>query len=276
LGSNIQRAIDLDLRPKLQDNMPMDKTLLKGLGLLETLSRSPKARGVSELAEEVGLTRSNTHRTLQTLVAAGYVYQNQASSYGCTLKLFELANAVLARIDVVEVAQPPIQALATRTLETVHLSVLDGIEVIYLQKIDSPQPVRAYTSVGGRAPAYCVATGKAMLAYRGREYLERLEGVMRAYTPSTITSVAALEEELRQVRTREYAINRGEWRASVCGLASAIFDASGRPVAGVGISGPIERLKPARLNQFADDVVLAARQISKALGHTPNSGLTGG
>ncbi|MCB1467636.1 MAG: IclR family transcriptional regulator [Rhizobiaceae bacterium] len=250
----------------------MDKTLLKGLSLLETLSRSPTARGVSELAEEVGLTRSNTHRTLQTLVAAGYVHQNEASNYGCTLKLFELANAVLARVDVVEIAQPAIQALAAKTLETVHLSVLDGVEVIYLQKIDSPQPVRAYTSVGGRSPAYCVATGKALLAHMGRHYLDQLEGQMRAYTPRTITNVATLAEELRQVRKQHYAINRGEWRASVCGLASAIFDASGRPVAGIGISGPTERLKVTRLREFSEDVVMAARQISKALGYSPHFG----
>lgn len=248
----------------------MDKTLLKGLGLLEILARSPAARGVSELAAEVGLTRSNTHRTLQTLVSAGYVRQGKASSYECTLKLFELANAVLARIDVAQVAQPVIQALALTTRETVHLSVLEGIEVVYLRKIDSPQPVRAYTSVGGRSPAYCVATGKALLAHQGEGYLDRLAGHLEPHTPRTITSMEALAADLAQVRHQGYAINRGEWRASVCGLAAPVFDAMGRAVAGIGISGPTERLRISRLREFSGDVVEAARQISQALGHGPS------
>jgi DNA-binding IclR family transcriptional regulator len=245
----------------------MDKTLLKGLGLLEMLAVGTGRRGVSQLAKEAGLTRSNTHRTLQTLVAAGYVRQTESLGYECTLKMFELANAVLARTDVAQVSQPIIQALAGKTRETVHLSILDGIEVVYVQKIDSPQPVRAYTSIGGRSPAYCVATGKAMLAYKGDEYLSRLKGRLEPHTPRTITSVEALAEEFAQVRRQGYAVNRGEWRASVCGIAAAIFDAAGRPVAGIGISGPTERLRVSRLREFGPDVVAAARQVSRALGH---------
>jgi IclR family KDG regulon transcriptional repressor len=246
----------------------LDKTLVKGLEVLEALAMSDSARGVSELAREMGLTRSNVHRTLKTLVGAGYARQDSKGDYECTLKLFQLAGSVVARVDVKREAEPFMAELAAKTLETVHLSVLDDTDVIYLHKIDSPQPVRAYSTIAGRAPAYCVATGKALLAFQDEEYLERFRGKLQPHTPKTLATGTALREELAQVREQGYALNRGEWRETVCGLAAPIFDATRRPLAAVGISGPVERLKPARLKAFTPDVVQAARSISEALGYT--------
>jgi DNA-binding IclR family transcriptional regulator len=163
-----------------------------------------------------------------------------------TLKQFELAGSILGRIDVKRAAEPFMEALAEKALETVHLSVLDDRDVIYLHKIDSTQPVRAYTNIGGRAPAYCVATGKALLAFQSEGYLGRFAGKLKAFTPRTLTTPAALRQEIEQIRQQGYAINRGEWRESVWGLAAQIFDATRRPLSALGISGPAERLKPAR------------------------------
>jgi DNA-binding IclR family transcriptional regulator len=246
----------------------LDTTLLKGLEVLQALAFSDAARGVSDLARELGLTRSNAHRTLKTLCAAGYVRQNESNgNYECTLKLFQLGGAVLARVNVKQVAEPLMETLAAKTQETVHLSVLDEGDVIYLHKIDSPQPVRAYSTVAGRAPAYAVATGKALLAFQSDGYLNRFEDKLEAFTPKTLATMTSLRHEIETIRQQGYAVNRGEWRASVCGLAAPIFDASRRAVAAVGISGPVERLKPAALKAFTPDVVQAARSISQSLGY---------
>jgi len=246
----------------------LDKTLLKGLEVLEVLALSESPRGVSELARELGLTRSNAHRTLKTLCAAGYARQDEASgNYECTLKLFQLGGALLSRVDVKRAAEPVMEALAKKTQETVHLSALEGIDVIYLHKIDSPQPVRAYSTVAGSAPAYAVATGKALLAFQSDGYLDRFEDKLEAFTPRTLATAAALRQEIEVIRQQGYAVNRGEWRASVCGLAAPIFDATRRSIAAIGISGPVERLKPMALKAFAPDVVQAARAISQSLGY---------
>ncbi len=249
----------------------MDKTLIKGLTLLEALATGPAPRGVSDLAQATGLTRSNAHRTLQTLVAAGYARQQADGRYDCSLKIFELGNAVIARIDVATVAGPFIQALAEKTEETVHLSVLDGADVVYVQKIDSPQPVRAYSRVGGRAPASCVATGKALLAFQGQAERDAVIGQLHPYTPRSITDPGELAEELDRIRQQGYAINRGEWRESVCGLAAPIFDAAGQAVAGVGISGPRQRLTSSKLRGFSGEVLATASAISQALGYPGRS-----
>jgi DNA-binding IclR family transcriptional regulator len=247
----------------------MDKTLVKGLEVLEALAQSESSRGVSELARELGLTKSNVHRTLQTLCAAGYARQNEVSGeYECTMKIPRIAAAILGRIDLKRVAEPFMQAVASATQETVHLSVLDDADVFYVHKIDSPHPVRAYSEISGRAPAYCVATGKALLAFQDDSYLQRFGERLKVHTPRTIATQVELRQELAQVRQQGYAINRGEWRETVGGLAAPIFDAARHPLAAIGISGPVERLRPAQIKAFTPEVVRAAREISAALGYT--------
>lgn len=246
----------------------MDKTLLKGLSVLETLAQMDGQHPTIEtLAERVQLTRSNTHRTLQTLVHAGYVERDPVNGgYCATMKLFALGVRHVNRLDLRKIAQPFMQKLAKQCGETVHLSVLDNLDVIYIDKIESEQPIRAYSMVGGRAPAYAVATGKAMLAAEGDTGLLRLQQVLEKFTPHTLSDISALEKDLKKATKNGYAINRGEWRAGVGGLASPIFNGLQRPVAALGISGPTDRLTPARMKELAPLVVDGAAQISAAMG----------
>jgi DNA-binding IclR family transcriptional regulator len=252
----------------------MDKTLLKGLAVLEAVAENEgRPRTIDELAGHVGLTRSNVHRTLQTLAHAGYVIKDETSgNYRSTLRLFELGARQVSQFDVRKYAPPLMRTLAQETGETVHLSVLEGIDVIYIEKIDSPQPVRSYTAVGGRAPAYAVATGKAMLAYQPQGYLERYEHALAAHTAATITSLDALREELAMVVHAGYAINRGEWRDSVGGVAAAIFNGMGEVVAALGISGPLERLSKKRMEEMAPLVKQQAAALSQAMGYRARAG----
>jgi DNA-binding IclR family transcriptional regulator len=247
----------------------MDKTLLKGLMVLEAVTDvENRPRTIEELAARVGLTRSNTHRTLQTLVHAGYVVKDgDSGGYRATVRLFELGARQLAQLDVRKLAQPAMRRLADKTGETVHLSILDGIDVVYIDKIDSPQPIRAYSYIGGRGPAYAVATGKVLLAHQPEGYLARYEDALQVHTPRTITSMAALEDEMRKIRRQGYAVNRGEWRATVGGVAVAIFNSLEQPVAALGISGPLERLGAARIKELTPAVAECAREVSGSMGY---------
>src|ERR1700761_1104404 len=247
----------------------MDKTLLKGLVVLEAvtdLENQPKT--IEELANRVGLTRSNAHRTLQTLIHAGYVERDeQAGGYRGTIRLFELGARQLAQLDVRRVALPLMRALAERTEETVHLSVLDGLDVVYVEKIDSAQPIRAYSMVGGRGPAYAVATGKALLAYQHEGYLDGYAKQLTRHTAATVTSLPALKDELQKVVRTGYAINSGEWREGVGGVAATVFNGLDQPIAAVGISGPLERLTARKMKEFAPDVQACALKVSRAMGY---------
>ena len=107
-----------------------------------------------------------------------------------------------------KLAAPYIARLARDTGETIHLSVLDGMDVIYIDKVDSVQPIRAYSMVSRRAPAYAVATGKALLAAEGEAYLARAAKRLERYTPSTIVEIVALKADLAKAARVGYAINR--------------------------------------------------------------------
>ncbi|OWT56851.1 IclR family transcriptional regulator [Candidimonas nitroreducens] len=252
----------------------MDKTLLKGLAVLETVaSMRGDVQTIDELASQMGLTRSNAHRTLQTLIHAGYVERDKGrSGFHSTMKLFELGARSVRKLDIRKVALPFMERLSKVTHETLHLSVLIDLEVVYIEKIDGVLPIRAYTSLGGRAPAYAVATGKALLAAADDEYLSRFGNEFVGYTPATITDLSVLKRELRKVMANGYAVNRGEWRDGVGGVAAPVFDGSNKAVAALGISGPLERQTAAAIKEFGPLIARVALQLSKALGYTRDYG----
>jgi len=245
----------------------MDKTLIKGVTLLQYLVHSPTLCSVSTLSKALGLQPSNVHRTLQTWAELGFVAQDPASGdYHCSLKLFEWGCKVAGGFDVRRVAHEHLLKLGQSTQETIHLSVLDGADIVYLDKIDSPQPVRAYSEVGGRAPAHCVATGKALLASQGAAALERLPKSLPRPTPNTCGNLTSLKSELDKIRARGYAINNEEWRIGVNGLGAVIFDQLGDAIAAVGLTAPASRLDEQRAALLGAAVLETANQITRALG----------
>lgn len=253
--------------PSTSDPNPVDKTFVKGLTLLERLASAEKPRGVTSLSKDLGLTKSNIYRLLSTLVALGYARQVERNGdYELTPKIWEMGIRVGSRIDVVKAARPDMEQLADQTGEAVHLSILDGTEVLYLDKIESRQPIAAYTRVGGRAPAWCVATGKAMLAHRLTD-VETLRPLLRPFTPHSIVDMDALLDEFAEIRRAGWAMNRGEWREGVHGLAAPLRDARGQVVASVGISGPGTRFKAKQVKDWSKAVMAAAATISASLGY---------
>jgi DNA-binding IclR family transcriptional regulator len=244
----------------------MNNTLVKGLQVLESLARCGRPAGVSELAASLGMPKSGTHRLLQALVEEGYVVRHDAGGYAASIKLWELGSAALSGFDLRRHADPLMEGLMRHTDETVHLSVLDQREVVYVHKVDSANPVRAYTQIGGRAPAHCVATGKAMMAFKSAAWLEDAMRHLAPSTPRTLTDAGLFAAEMQKVRRNGFAINRGEWRLSVNGLAAPILDGAGAVIAAIGISGPESRLKLARLKQLSGGVCDVARALSAEFG----------
>jgi len=248
----------------------MDSTLAKGLAVVEWMARQQCDCRVTDLAQAFGVGRSNAHRTLQTLVECGWAVQDPATSaYRPSLRLFELGALIAEVADVASLLRPHLAALARATGETIHLATLDGPEIVYLDKFDSPLPVAAYSRVGGRAPAYCVASGKALLAAAqlGVPALRERLGRLAAHTPNSIVSYEALHAELARTRARGFAENREEWRLGVCGLGAPVFNARGEAVAALGMSVPSIRFARTQARELAEQVMACAREASGTLGY---------
>jgi DNA-binding IclR family transcriptional regulator len=224
--------------------------------------------GVSDLAAASGMPKSGVHRLLQALVEEDYVVRSAEGGYTASIKLWELGSSVLAGLDLRRDADPVMERLMESTGECVHLSVLDGDHVVYLHKVDSPDPVRCYSQIGGRAPAHRVATGKAMMAFKSPMWLRRTLHSM-AEAGDLVGSTDAFLDSMGDIRRDGYAVNLGEWRVTVHGVAAPIFDRDASVIAAIGVSGPSSRLDFDRLTQLSEEVCDAARQLSDGVRKKP-------
>jgi IclR family KDG regulon transcriptional repressor len=244
----------------------MDKTLMKGLRVLECVARSKSPRGATDIAVELGMSKSNAYRTLQTLVALRYLARRpDQPTYEPTAKLFELGSLVANRFEVKKLALPILQEIVKRTGENAAVAVLDGNEIVYVERVDSPNPVRSVVRTGQRLPAYCAASGKALLAYASDEVIESLEGTFEPFTKNTVTSVAMLREHLAIIRETGVAVVRGEWHPEVSGVAVPVRNSSGKVVASLAVSGPAERLKAPQIKICKEAGLWGAEQFRSLL-----------
>ncbi len=250
----------------------MDKALVKALRVMEELACSEGPRGVSELAREMGYQKSNVHRILTTLVEQGYVVRFDAgSTYQLNYKMFEIGSRVVSRLRLSEVARPFLQRIVRRTGESAHIMIYHNAEIIYLDKIENNAPIRASSEPGLRAPAYCVASGKVLLAYQPDDEVRRVMRRVKAHTPHTVTDVASLRAEIDAVRVNGYAINREGWRAGVAGAAAPVLVGAAHAIAALAILGPADRLDDDLLHAAGRLLSQQAQELSRQLGYEPGS-----
>ncbi len=246
----------------------MDKAVVKAFNLLEILAKSNGPMGITELANTADLGKSNVHRLLQTLMTLGYVRKHNETLYAASLKVWELGSQIISSVNIRDVARPYMQMLAETTGETVHLSEFYDNQVLYIDKIESREPVRAYTQLGGRAPSYCTATGKVMLAYRDDETIRSVMEDAVAHTSKTIADSDAFLAHARTIRQQRYAVNRGEWRKDVIGISAPISCSVGNVESAIGLSAPAGRVSEKQLKAMAPQLIEYAERISAGLGCT--------
>ena len=231
----------------------MDKTLLKGLRALEILATRERPLSVTELAQHMGIVKSNAHRILQTLVAAGFAVPLQvAGRYQLTLKLWSLGSAVAISTDLRQLAAPVLGRLRDATGETAFLALLDGMQVTFMEIQPSARAIRVHTAVGARMPAFCTSAGKVLLAFDESTHGEH--------------EAIALRSEFKKILKQGYAINRGEYRKEVSGIAVPVVDGQGKVIASAGISGPTDRFRALAVKAWLPIVLQAGADISRQLG----------
>ncbi len=252
----------------------MEQTVQKALNLLEALVRSGQPRRLTELSRELGLTKPNVYRLLSTLSILGYVKKDPATTlYSPTLKLWELGSMMVRDVDLVSVAGPRLRRLCVETHESVQLAVFDSGFVVYVDKVDSPQPLKAMTSIGSRVPASTTSTGKAILAWLSPDALDQAVEHVKRFTPLTMTRRRDIERDLEETRERGYAVNRGEFRLGVCGVAAPVRDRTQGVVASIGVWGAEKNILGARREELARATLTAAREISRELGYVEEAPL---
>jgi IclR family KDG regulon transcriptional repressor len=249
----------------------LSQTLWRGLQILEFVAGRPSAPTIRQLSQELKLPKSVVHRLAATLEESEYL-QKWNTGYRLGLKLWWLGCSAIRGMELRQVARPYLEELAMKTQELVNVAILDGKEVLYIDKLDCLQSVRAHIPIGGRAPAYCVATGKAILAHHDKADLEKMLCDMKRFTDRTVIGSKAMIKHLEQIRKRGYSLNLGEYHSDVGGIAAPIRNADGTVIAAVGVTAPIHRLNRETVPRLALLTRRAAEGISRALGYNSMNG----
>jgi IclR family transcriptional regulator, KDG regulon repressor len=239
-------------------------SVAKALLVLECIGLS-KRRTLTEIASEVTLPKSTLLRLIQTLIARGFVRRTAHGEYAVSLKLWQIGCNALDSEAIRDEVIPLLNDLVGATGETAHYAAYEEGFSVYIEKVDGLHPIRSYTAVGGRSPAYATATGKALLAWRDEREIAKVGRSARRWTDATKAGADEVLREAEQTRRNGYALNRGEWRASVWGIGAPVFDRHAKVIAAVGISGPRERIEP-NVRPYAKRVVAAAKALSRRMG----------
>jgi DNA-binding IclR family transcriptional regulator len=224
------------------------RAILRALDVLEAFSPERPTLSLMEVSEAVGLHASTAFRLLATLQSRGYVEQDPRSGqYRIGVASLRPGHTFLARLNVRDRVAPFLEELRDETRETVHLAILDEntMEVVYLEKLEGLQPIGLMGSrVGGRCPGHCTGVGKALLAYHDQEAVRTFfsNNEMHSYTPTTITSVQRLMEELAAIRHRGYALDNSEHEPGVMCVAVPLRNHMNHVVAAMSVSGPVDRI----------------------------------
>jgi len=251
-------------------------SLQKGIHVLELLARH-KALTVSEVATHLASNRAASHRFLATLRDLGYVEKNEEGRYQLTFRMLEMGMQAADRFEIRQTARKYMQELAAAFKETVNLGVWDGSGILHVDKIDSPEILRIDAPVGSKAPAYCTALGKAVLAHLPADeldaYLSRTR--LSAHGPHTIVAKKELREELRKTSARGYAVDNEELASGLRCVAAPVFDHSGHVRYALSISCPSMRLKMKDVKKVAAAVKAACQDLSARLGFHPDESAVG-
>ena len=237
---------------------------------LLVMFRTQREIRLTDAAQRLGVARSTAHRLLAMLEYHDFVaHDPDTRVYVAGPTLVEVGMAVVSGTDtgVLDYARPVMAALSEESGETVNLGILRGRDMLFIDCIEGPKPVRVGARTGVVLPAHCTSAGKALLALLPKEAFRRLyrnEELDHA-TEKSITSRSDLERDLQKIRRAGYATNFGESEPEIHAVGAAIVDPLGRPRAALALAAPRPRLGPANVQAVAALVVRAAAEIGRQL-----------
>lgn len=245
------------------------RAVIRAFQVFECLCASAKGKRISELSQETGLNKATIFRILSTLRAMDYAERTQDNEcYRATMKILSISNGLLSSMELRTLAIPAIQKLVDCARQAVHLSMRDGDDTVIVEKMETDAYFRVVSHVGRRSRMYSTGTGKVLLAMLDEDdlnaYFERTQ--LLSVTPNTICNRLRLQEELLQIRSKGYGVDRQENALGISCIAAPIFNFAGDNVAAISVTGATQEIEPLEAT-LAGFVKEAAAAISKAMGH---------
>ena len=268
----VRRQVDKVPGRDVAARSQMVQSLARAMNLLTILGESETSLSLTELARSAVLPPATAHRLLTTLQHERYVrFEAATRTWSIGVQAFVTGNGFLKTRNIVDFARPHMRRLMEAAGETVNLAVVDGGEAVYLAQVECNEMMRMLAPPGARSPLHCSGVGKAMLAaLPGMKWRAMLgDRPLRRFTPATLVTHEALEQDLARIRVRGYAIDDEEHALGLRCVAAVIHDETGRPLGGLSLSGPRIRMADERIDGLGLLVKSAARTISADLGGRP-------
>lgn len=239
------------------------------LKILKSFTASTPVRRVSDLAEEIGVSKSTVSRLISTLVSEDFLAPDtETAGYRLGYSVLTLGGALTSTNELYREVAPVLNDIVLQTGESAHVAVLEGQDVIYLNKNTGPYYSNILTSVGAHNAAYAASSGKVMLAEADPEVIDQMfaEGV-KAYTEHTITNPIKFKKELDKVRRQGYAMSIEEISKNNYSIAVPVRDMTGKVACAITVVGPLSRINKGKLEQFIKIMKEAALDASERLGY---------
>lgn len=253
-----------------QDTGKSIATVDRATDVLTLFTRAnERTLGVTQIAQELGLSKAVVHRLLTTLVAKDYVQFDPASRrYGLGPAVLALGLTYLDHIDIRRLARQVMQDLSDATNETSTLSIRSGWTRVYVDQVTPRREVKMSVQLGRPFPLHAGGSSKAFLAFLGADEREEYltQRPLDVLTDATITNVRRLHKELTEIHERGYATSFGERQAGAASVAAPVFDHGGQPVAVISVCGPIERFAP-HIDEVAKRLLRGTDEVSHQLGY---------
>lgn len=243
------------------------QSVSKAMKLLDLLAESTQPMTLAEISQKTGWPKSTVHGLLSTMREFSVIAQDGEGRYMLGIRLFEYGCTLSSSWTIIETAKPYIQHISYTTGEAVFLSILDRGEVITLDRADNRTGLWISAEMGCRLPIHCTSQGKLFLAYMPEQDRKSIlkRTVLKPYTEHTITTQAALQRELDEIRKRGYATENGEYKTGMRSVAAPIFDENGDVRYAIGIIGMFRQIESNQFNKAIAVVRETAEKISKAL-----------
>jgi DNA-binding IclR family transcriptional regulator len=227
-------------------------TLGKAMDVLDAVAAAPSPPRFTDLLKRIDQPRGTLHRQISNLVGEGLLSVRGDRSYELGIRLLRLASKAWSDNQFRRIAEPHLRRLHDATGETVHLGVLSGSEVVYLDKVEGRQMVRMHSQIGNASPVYCTGVGKAALSALPDDEMERRIALLRfdAHTQATLPDADALRREIPEIRRAGIAYDREEHEPGIHCVAAPIHSPSRDFVAGVSVTAPAYRMPMAKLRQW--------------------------
>ncbi len=254
---------------KVMKNLVRVQSIDRAVAILECFSENKRELKLSDIANMLDLNKSTVHGILNTLKYHRFIEQDEINQkYRLGTRFIVYSDLVVNSMDIINISYPVIEKLCEKIEETVHIAMLDGHDVVFIDKKECNKSIKTSTKIGARVKAYSTADGKIILCYLGKDKLKDcLPRNLKKLTPNTITDKQLFLEELNKIKKNGYAVDYEETVLGLVGIAAPIFDYTDSVKYSLSATVPSVRINEDKIKGYIEIIKTAANEISSRIGY---------